>query len=117
VFSRFRTLMETMLVETMHVWKAPGKGLSCKECVVIKSSALLLSNSCLVRFGLYSSSVGIETVLLTQWLAFRQSYGSDWSKEKKGIVERAVPSWIVTPFVFPPPRVHLYRLMACLSPL
>jgi hypothetical protein len=37
--------METMLVETMHVWNAPGKGLFLREkCVVIKSSALILSN-------------------------------------------------------------------------
>ena len=35
-----------------------------------------------MRFGLYSSSVGNETVRLTQWLAFRQSYGSGWSKER-----------------------------------
>jgi hypothetical protein len=37
--------MESMLVETMHVWNAPGKGFFLLECVVIKSMALRLSIS------------------------------------------------------------------------
>ncbi len=43
----------------------PARVYSCAECVVIKSSALLLSNfSGLVRFGLYSSCVGaVDTVV------------------------------------------------------
>ena len=37
--------MDSMLVETMHVWNTPGKGFFLRECVVIKSVAIRLSIS------------------------------------------------------------------------
>ena len=37
--------MDSMLVETMHVWNTPGKGFFLQEGVVIKSLAFRLSIS------------------------------------------------------------------------
>ncbi len=85
----------------------PARVYSCEECVAVKRSALLLSNlSGRVHLGsesgLDSSSVGNETVRLTQRLAVRQSNGSGRTKassrervretERRG-GEKSLPPW------------------------
>ena len=68
--------MDSMSVETMHVWNAPGKGFflrgMCGHLIlgILSLDFQLLS----ALFSLNTSRVGNETDLSTQWLVLRQSF-------------------------------------------
>ena len=67
--------MDSMLVETMHVWNTPGKGFFLRGMFghYILGISTLDFQRLSAFLSLKTSRVGNEAVLLTQWLVLRQN--------------------------------------------
>jgi hypothetical protein len=76
--------MEILLVETMHVWNAPGKGLFLRGMCGYQIFGIdTLELQRLSAFWLVFKQCGERNSAVDTVVSIRQSYGSGWSKENK----------------------------------